>query len=63
VLAAIATYPLVLHLRTAIPGADDAFLFYWNLWWVKRALVVLHVNPYAIGDLCSRTARTSISTR
>jgi len=50
-LAAIATYPLVLHLRTAIPGADDAFQFYWNLWWVKRALVVLHVNPYAIGDL------------
>ena len=51
VLAAIATYPLVLHLRTAIPGADDAFQFYWNLWWVKRARVVLHVNPYAIGDL------------
>ena len=50
-LTAIATYPLILRPRSAIPGADDAYQFYWNLWWVKRALVDLHVNPYVTADL------------
>ena len=50
-LTAVATYPLILHAGSSIPGSDDAYQFYWNLWWVKRALVELHTNPYVIGDV------------
>lgn len=40
------TYPLVRHFATHVPGdgRDDPSLV-WNLWWVKHALVDLHVNP------------------
>ncbi len=40
------TYPLVLHFTTHVPGdgRDDPALV-WNLWWVKHALLDLHVNP------------------
>jgi len=40
------TYPLVRHFTTHVPGdgRDDPALV-WNLWWVKHALVDLHVNP------------------
>jgi hypothetical protein len=50
-LAVIATYPLILHFRSAILGSGDAYQFYWNLWWVKRALLELHTNPYVIGEV------------
>ncbi len=41
------TYPLVLHLTTAIPGDGfDGWQNYWNLWWVKTALLDLHESPY-----------------
>ena len=41
-----ATYPLAFHALKAIPRGGDAWQFYWNLWWVKRALVDLHTTPY-----------------
>ena len=50
-LTGIGTYPLILQFRSAIPGSGDAYQFYWNLWWVKRALVERHANPYVIGDV------------
>jgi hypothetical protein len=50
-LALVATYPLILHPFSAIPGSGDAYQFYWNLWWVKRALIELHANPYATDEL------------
>jgi hypothetical protein len=50
-LSAVATYPLILRLRSAIPGSGDAYQFYWNLWWVKRALLERHATPYLIDDV------------
>lgn len=41
------TYPLALHLSGAIPGDGfDGWQNYWNLWWMKRALIDLGQNPY-----------------
>ncbi len=41
------TYPLLLHLATAIPGDGfDGWQNYWNLWWVKTAVLDLHESPY-----------------
>ena len=41
------TYPLVLNLTTAIPGDGfDGWQNYWNLWWLKEALVDLGQSPY-----------------
>jgi hypothetical protein len=41
------TYPLVLHLTRAIPGDGfDGWQNYWNLWWVKTAVLDLHDSPY-----------------
>jgi len=41
------TYPLVLHLSDAIPGDGfDGWQNYWNLWWMKRALIDLGQSPY-----------------
>jgi hypothetical protein len=46
-LALVMTYPLVLHLGTTIPGDGfDGWQNYWNLWWVKTALLDLHQSPY-----------------
>ena len=42
----VATYPLARHALGAIPRGGDAWQFYWNLWWVKRALLDLHTTPY-----------------
>jgi hypothetical protein len=50
-LTLVATYPLILHVGDAIPGSGDAYQFYWNLWWVRRAMLQLHANPYVIGDV------------
>jgi hypothetical protein len=51
VLGVVATYPLILHPLSAIPGSDDAYQFYWNLWWVKRALIDLQTSPYVTREL------------
>jgi hypothetical protein len=44
------TWPLVLRLGSAVPGdpADpgDYWAYYWDLWWVKKALLERHTSPY-----------------
>ena len=50
-LTVVATYPLAVRAGTALPAAGDSWQFYWNLWWVKRALVDLHVSPFFTPDL------------
>lgn len=41
------TYPLVRVLGQAIPGDGfDGWQNVWNLWWVKRSLLVLRTSPY-----------------
>ena len=39
-LSLILTYPLILNFFTAIPGIPgDAFIFLWNQWWVREAIL------------------------
>lgn len=41
------TWPAMRHFTTGIPGDGfDGWQNYWNLWWVKQALLVLGSNPY-----------------
>ena len=41
------TWPLPLHLDDAIPGDSfDGWQNYWNLWWVKTAMLDQHTHPY-----------------
>ncbi len=41
------TWPTILHLTNGIPGDGfDGWQNYWNLWWVKQALLVEGVNPF-----------------
>ncbi|MCX6044496.1 MAG: hypothetical protein NT075_05235, partial [Chloroflexi bacterium] len=51
-LTAIMTWPLVRNLTTAIPGDSfDGWQNYWNLWWIKTALVEQIHNPYMTNAL------------
>jgi hypothetical protein len=50
-LTAIATYPLVTALTSTIPAGGDIWVYYWDLWWVKRALIDLHRFPFFTPDL------------
>ena len=52
-LTAIATYPLITKIGRSIPVArsGDAWMYVWNLWWVKRALVDLRASPYFTRDV------------
>ena len=46
-LTILMTWPTALHLHQAIPGDGfDGWQNYWNLWWVKQALLILGVNPF-----------------
>jgi hypothetical protein len=46
-LTVLMTWPTVLHLTEAIPGDGfDGWQNYWNLWWVKQALLVERTSPY-----------------
>jgi hypothetical protein len=49
VLAALATWPLPAHFATHVPGdpADpgDYWAYYWDLWWVKTALLERAQSP------------------
>jgi hypothetical protein len=46
------TYPLVTRLTQALPGDGvDAWHHYHNLWWIRRALVDLHTNPFFTLDI------------
>ena len=50
VLTLIMTFPLVTEFTTAIPGDGfDGWQNYWNLWWVKKALLDLGTNPFFCG--------------
>ena len=47
VLTLIMTFPLATEFTTAIPGDGfDGWQNYWNLWWVKKALLGLGTNPF-----------------
>jgi len=46
------TYPLVRVFASAIPGDGfDGWQNYWNLWWVKVALLDQHTHPWFTGLL------------
>ena len=46
-LTLVMTWPLALQFTTAIPGDSfDGWQNYWNLWWVKLALVERNQSPY-----------------
>ncbi len=41
------TWPLARQLGSAIPGDGfDGWQNYWNLWWLRTALLDLHAHPY-----------------
>jgi len=47
-LALILTYPLAWKFGDAIIGGPgDNYQFVWDFWWVKRAVLELHRNPYS----------------
>lgn len=46
-LTGLMTWPTLLHLTDGIPGDGfDGWQNYWNLWWVKKALLVLGSSPF-----------------
>ncbi len=52
VLALVFTYPLALNFSSAIPGDGyDGLQNYWNLWWVRRALLDLNTSPFFTREL------------
>lgn len=53
------TWPLALNLNTAIPGDSfDGWQNYWNLWWLKQALVDHLTNPLFTDQLYHPTGVT-----
>lgn len=38
--------PLVARFFTDVPFGGDSWIFYWDLWWVKKALTELGTNPF-----------------
>jgi hypothetical protein len=51
VLAVAGTYPLMTRVFDALPQGGDSWVNYWNLWWVKKALLVQHTSPYFTSDV------------
>ena len=46
-LTLVMTYPLIRRFTSAIPGDGfDGWQNYWNLWWVRQALLVEHAHPW-----------------
>ncbi len=48
-LTILLTYPMAFQLTRLMLDAgagEDAFIFVWNIWWLKAALLELHTNPY-----------------
>lgn len=46
-LTLILTYPLVFFFNTHLAGdGGDSWVFIWNFWWIKKAIVELRQNPY-----------------
>ena len=51
-LTVLMTWPLAQNMTTAIPGDSfDGWQNYWNLWWLKTALVDQLHNPYITNAL------------
>lgn len=43
----VLTYPLVSHFSTHLAGdSGDGWQNVWNMWWMNKALMGLHQNPY-----------------
>jgi hypothetical protein len=43
----VLTYPVVFKFSTHLfADGGDGLQFYWNLWWVHKALIQLHQNPW-----------------
>jgi hypothetical protein len=40
------TYPLIFKFTSVIPGTGEAWMFIWDLWWTKKALIDLHISPF-----------------
>jgi hypothetical protein len=54
-----ATWPLAINLTLAIPGDSfDGWQNYWNLWWVKQAMVDHATNPLFTDQLYHPTGVT-----
>jgi YD repeat-containing protein len=51
VLSVLGTYPLILNFTSAVPAGGDSWAYYWNLHWLKRVLIDLHVSPFFAPDL------------
>ena len=55
-LTAVMTWPLALNLTSAIPGDSfDGWQNFWNLWWVKLALVDRQTTPFVTDLLYAPT--------
>jgi hypothetical protein len=50
-LTLVATYPLVLEFSHVVPAGGDSWLYYWDLWWVKRSLIEHAQNPFFTREL------------
>lgn len=47
ILTVLMTWPVASYLTSAIPGDGfDGWQNYWNLWWVKQALLIRAANPF-----------------
>jgi hypothetical protein len=46
VLTLIVTYPLVFQLTSHVPICCDTWLYYWYMWWTKKALLGLHFDQF-----------------
>jgi hypothetical protein len=38
--------PLMARFFTEVPFGGDSWIFYWDLWWVKKSLTELFTNPF-----------------
>jgi hypothetical protein len=45
-LSLVWTYPLIKYFSTKMFGwGGDRYIYLWNMWWMKKALMDLHTNP------------------
>ncbi len=45
-LSLVWTYPLIANFSTKMFGwGGDRYIYLWNMWWMKKALLDLHTNP------------------
>lgn len=53
------TWPSLARLTTHVMGGGfDTWHYVWNLWWFRRAVVELHVNPFHAPDIFWPTGTT-----